>query len=186
MIDGLSPTSKGADIQNSAMAASFRSNKDPAADLTVFLVRRAFDGAIPVSGVTDAKAGFALIGDNRSETTLAHEAGHFLGALNEHGKFSEQIWPSRNRPGLTDARWRRGTKDPVRPVRISIRAIGELPPKLRNRRANGCYSQVSSRTTHDQATSSIQPGSSICWQSDTKRLRKVLKSSPGAPLSKSP
>lgn len=100
LIDGLSPTSAGADIQNSAMAASFKSNKDPAADLTVFLVRRAFDGAIPVSGVTDAKAGFALIGDNRSETTLAHEAGHFLGALNEHGKFSQRYGHQGTDPDL--------------------------------------------------------------------------------------
>ena len=100
LIDGLSPTSVGADIQNPTMAASFQSNKDPAADLTVFLVRRAFDGKNSVNGVTDAKAGFSLIGDNRSETTLAHEAGHFLGALNEHGKFSQKYGHQGTDPDL--------------------------------------------------------------------------------------
>jgi len=90
LIDGLSPKSEGADIQNPTTSASFQSQKDRAADLTVFLVRRAFDGKERVSGVTNAKEGFTLIGDDRSVTTLAHEAGHFLGALNEHGKFSQK------------------------------------------------------------------------------------------------
>ena len=90
LIHGLSPKSEGANIQNPAQLASFQSKKDSAADLTMFLVRRAFDGKERVSGVTNAKEGFALIGDDRSATTLAHEAGHFLGAVNEHGKFSQR------------------------------------------------------------------------------------------------
>jgi hypothetical protein len=90
LIDGLLAKSQGADIQNPTMSASFQSQKDRAADLTVFLVRRAFDGKDRVSGVTNAKEGFALIGDDRSTTTLAHEAGHFLGALDENGKFSQR------------------------------------------------------------------------------------------------
>jgi len=90
LIDSLSPKSEGANIQNPAELASFQSKKDRAADLTMFLVRRAFDGKKRVIGVTNAKEGVTLIGDDRSVTTLAHEAGHFLGALNEHGKFSQK------------------------------------------------------------------------------------------------
>ncbi|MGH9740744.1 MAG: hypothetical protein ACRD51_00160 [Candidatus Acidiferrum sp.] len=90
LIDGLSPKAIGADIQNPTLLASFMSKKDPAADFTAFLVRRALDGNSQVSGVTNSEAGFALISDDRSDRTLAHEAGHFLGSLNAHGKFSHR------------------------------------------------------------------------------------------------
>ena len=100
VIDGLSPRSEGADHQNPTMAASFLKNKDPGADFTAFLVRRAFDGHERVSGVTDARAGYALIDDDRSPTTLAHEAGHFLGALDGHGKYEKRYGHQGTDPDL--------------------------------------------------------------------------------------
>jgi hypothetical protein len=89
LIDGLTPNSDGADIQSPTTRPGFLSNKDKAAAVTAFLVRTAYDGAVgAVRGVVDPEAGFMLISDGRGETTLAHEAGHFLGSLDEHGKFS--------------------------------------------------------------------------------------------------
>src|SRR5260370_28215176 len=58
LIHGLSPKSEGADIQNPTTSASFQNEKDRDADLTMFLVRRAFDGKDRVNGATDAKEGF--------------------------------------------------------------------------------------------------------------------------------
>ena len=87
LIDGLTPKSEGADIKNPTLLASFQNQKDTSADFTAFLVRRAYDGNDVVNGVTNAKAGVVLISDSRSESTLAHEAGHFLGALGEDGKY---------------------------------------------------------------------------------------------------
>ena len=86
LIDGLSLVSRVANIKNPALLKSFTDNKDPAADLTMFMVRQALDGKDVVNGVTNALAAIALISDNRSENTMAHEAGHFLGTLNDHGK----------------------------------------------------------------------------------------------------
>jgi hypothetical protein len=40
------------------------------------------------NGVTDPKERVSLIADSRSDSTMAHEAGHFLGSLNEKGTFS--------------------------------------------------------------------------------------------------
>ncbi len=56
----------------------------------MFLVKAARDNSGLVNGVTEAANGIALISDSRSDTTMAHEAGHFLGALNENGKYSQQ------------------------------------------------------------------------------------------------
>ena len=85
---------------NSTTFPSFESMKDPAAALTAFLVRRAYDDGARVSGVTNAKAGLCLIGDDRTENTLAHEAGHYLGALDESGKFSQRYGHQGTDPDL--------------------------------------------------------------------------------------
>ena len=88
LIKGLKPDSR-ADLRKDNVLGFFVSSKDPAADLTMFLVQRAFDGD-EVDGVTNAKEGVTLISDHRlNDTTLAHEAGHFVGALNENGKYSK-------------------------------------------------------------------------------------------------
>jgi len=85
-IDGLSPESKFdinravTDIQANRQPplwyTSFENNKDPAAALTMFLVRRVFDGGKPVKGTSIP--GISWISDDRSDRTMAHEAGHFL------------------------------------------------------------------------------------------------------------
>jgi hypothetical protein len=90
VIDGLPPGADRADIQNPTTRPGFLSKKDKAAHVTAFFVRWAINGATGAClGVTDPEAGFMLIGDDRSESTLAHEGGHFLGSLNENGTFSQ-------------------------------------------------------------------------------------------------
>jgi hypothetical protein len=39
---------------------------------------------------TKAKEGVSLIADSRSDSTMAHEAGQFLGAFNEKGKYDSE------------------------------------------------------------------------------------------------
>jgi hypothetical protein len=77
-----------ADITNEGLKAQFIAKKDRDADFTLFMLKRALNGTNVVNGVTNAEEAFALISDDRSENTMAHEAGHFLGSLNESGKFS--------------------------------------------------------------------------------------------------
>lgn len=100
IIDGLSPKTIGADIKNSTTLPSFVKERDPNAQFTAFLVRRAIDGKTGlVPGVTDEQSAFCLIGDDRSENTLAHEAGHYLGSHGDSGKFSQHY----GHPGPQDA-----------------------------------------------------------------------------------
>jgi len=77
-----------ADITNEALKAELISKKDPDAELTFFMVKRAIDRDSNDLGVVNSEAGICLISDDRSDSTMAHEAGHFLGSLNEKGKFS--------------------------------------------------------------------------------------------------
>ncbi|MGA7930651.1 MAG: hypothetical protein WCA20_32220 [Candidatus Sulfotelmatobacter sp.] len=87
-IDGLSPEAKfDLSMVDKALKEntepppwfkSFANSKDPAADLTMFLVRRVFHGGEPVKGTTRLGAGLSWISDDRSDRTMAHEAGHFL------------------------------------------------------------------------------------------------------------
>jgi hypothetical protein len=77
LLDGLKLDSV-LDVQNRYILPLFLKSKDPGAELTMFLVRRALDGR-PVNGVTRATDGISLISDDRSDYTMAHEAGHFLG-----------------------------------------------------------------------------------------------------------
>jgi len=77
-----------ADITNEALKAAFIAKKDPDASLTFFMVKRAVNKDSKDLGVINSEAGFSLISDDRSDSTMAHEAGHFLGSLSESGKFS--------------------------------------------------------------------------------------------------
>jgi hypothetical protein len=89
LIGGATPESEGADIENEDTLKSCRSQAKNA-DLTFFLVQRAYDGFLHgpgrVDGVTHKQFPVSLIGNSRSETTMAHEAGHFLGSRDESGK----------------------------------------------------------------------------------------------------
>jgi hypothetical protein len=70
VIKGISPQATGVDITNAAI-----------------MVNQALDNGKVVNGVTDAKVGIALISDKRCDSTIAHEAGHYLGAVDDKGKF---------------------------------------------------------------------------------------------------
>jgi hypothetical protein len=98
--DGLTARSEWADIRNEKIHASLVKAKDANAQLTMFLVKTARDGSDVVNGVTDPRYGIALISDSRSATTMAHEAGHYLGALNEQGKFSQEYGHQGKDPDL--------------------------------------------------------------------------------------
>lgn len=56
----------------------FSKLKDNKADLTMFRVGKVLDGGAEVNGVTSPE-GYGVVGDSQSATTMAHEAGHFLG-----------------------------------------------------------------------------------------------------------
>ena len=64
--------------------------RDSASALTFFLVRKVTDGGTADKGATNAKERVSLIADSRSDSTMAHEAGHFLGALNADGKYDSE------------------------------------------------------------------------------------------------
>jgi len=87
-------------------------------NFTAYFVRRAFH-AKQVLGVTDEKAGVALIGDDRSDRTLAHEAGHYLGSHNDSGTFTSTY----GHPGVDNDLMREVARDGESPTarsRISI------------------------------------------------------------------
>lgn len=86
-IDPLKP-GQDADITNENVKKAFMDKKDPDAMLTFFMVKRAVNRDGKDLGVIDSQAGISLISDDRSDSTMAHEAGHFLGSLSESGKFS--------------------------------------------------------------------------------------------------
>lgn len=77
-----------ADITDEALKADFIAKKDTDAVLTFFMVKRAVNKESKDLGVVNSEAGISLISDDRSDSTMAHEAGHFLGSLSESGKFS--------------------------------------------------------------------------------------------------
>lgn len=89
VIDGLRPN-QPAEINE--LRAAFIANRDPGADLTFFMVKLALNNGGAVHGQCNAEAGYAVISDGQldKDNTMAHEAGHYLGSLNENGKFSER------------------------------------------------------------------------------------------------
>jgi hypothetical protein len=87
VIKGLSPQAKGVDITHEDILKELIVAKGSAKGLTAFMVNQAYDNRKLVNGVTNAQVGIALISDTRRDTTLAHEAGHYLGAVDEKGKF---------------------------------------------------------------------------------------------------
>ncbi len=48
------------------------------------------DGGTGDKGATTAKERVSLIADGRSDSTMPHEAGHFLGALTAEGKYDSE------------------------------------------------------------------------------------------------
>jgi hypothetical protein len=81
------PLPDGVDLAH--LKSIFVEKKDPKADITFFLVKRVIDrttataggGAKDVEGLSDSSVGIALIGDSRTTSTMAHEAGHIIGKI---------------------------------------------------------------------------------------------------------
>ena len=80
VIKGISPKATGVDITNAAIMKELIAAKGETRGFTAFMVNQALDNGKKVNGVTDSKAGIALISDQRRDSTIAHEAGHYLGA----------------------------------------------------------------------------------------------------------
>jgi len=87
-IKGLSPQADT--IEMKKLPPGFLDERDSGSALTFFLVRKVTDGGTADNGATKAKEGVSLIAESRSDSTMAHEAGHFLGALNEKGKYDSE------------------------------------------------------------------------------------------------
>ena len=79
-----------ADITDVDLKSELIQNKDGGSALTFFMVKRAVNKDSKDLGVINSEAGISLISDDRSDSTMAHEAGHFLGSLSESGKFSKR------------------------------------------------------------------------------------------------
>jgi hypothetical protein len=69
------------DVDMSKLWPAFAKLHVPKADMTMFLVERASANTDKVLGAAKPQAKIALVGDNRSERTMAHEAGHILGSF---------------------------------------------------------------------------------------------------------
>jgi hypothetical protein len=87
-IKDLSPQADAIEMQK--LPTGFLDERDSRSELTFFLVRKVTDGGTPDKGATNAKDRIALISDSRSDSTMAHEAGHFLGALTAEGKYDSE------------------------------------------------------------------------------------------------
>src|ERR1700730_4310323 len=87
-IDGLSPQADAIEMQK--LPKGFLAARESRSALTFFLVRKVTDGGTADKGATNAKERLSLIADNRSDSTIAHEAGHFLGALTAEGKYDSE------------------------------------------------------------------------------------------------
>jgi hypothetical protein len=87
-IDGLSPQADAIEMQK--LPKGFLDERDSGSALTFFLVRKVTDGGTADNGATNAKERVSLIADSRSDSTMAHEAGHFLGALTAEGKYDSE------------------------------------------------------------------------------------------------
>ena len=101
-IDGVSPQADAIEMQK--LPKGFLDERDSGSALTFFLVRKVTNGGNADNGVTNARERVALIADSRSDSTMAHEAGHFLGALTAEGKYdSEYGHPEKSQEMLMHA-----------------------------------------------------------------------------------
>ena len=87
-IDGISPQAPFFEMQK--LPDEFLKERDKDSALTFFLVHRVRDGGTPDDGSTRSEDRISLIANSRSDSTMAHEAGHFLGSLNEKGNYSSR------------------------------------------------------------------------------------------------
>jgi hypothetical protein len=87
-IDGISLQAESLEMQK--LPKGFLDERDSGSALTFFLVGKVTNGGKVDKGATNAKEAFALIADSRSDSTMAHEAGHFLGSINAKGKYDSE------------------------------------------------------------------------------------------------
>jgi hypothetical protein len=93
------------------LAPLFHDLAEQQVNFTIFLVKEVSHNKVGVNGSTDEEKGFALISDKRSdETTMAHEAGHFLG----YDPQNKQVYPHFDIDGwlMASGRAKVGTKLP--------------------------------------------------------------------------
>jgi hypothetical protein len=89
-IEGLSPQVGAIEMQKLPKGFLDERDRDSESALTFFLVRKVMDGGTADKGATNAKERVSLISDSRSESTMAHEAGHFLGSITAEGKYDSE------------------------------------------------------------------------------------------------
>jgi len=112
-IEGLSPQTETIEMQK--LPKGFLDEQDSDL-LTFFLVPKVTNGKTHDKGATIAKERVAVIGESRSDSTMAHEAGHFLGSLSEKGKYSSEYGhPEKSRDMLMHE-YHTGTKIPYSAV----------------------------------------------------------------------
>jgi len=71
-IEGLSPQADAVEMQK--LPKGFLDERDSGSALTFFLVRKVTNGGKPDRDATNAKE---RVADSQSDSTMAHEAGHF-------------------------------------------------------------------------------------------------------------
>src|SRR5262245_19701997 len=113
-IEGLSPQTDTIEMQK--LPNGFLKERDSGSALTFFLVPKVTNGKTHDKGATIAKERLALIGDSRSDSTMAHEAGHFLGALSEKGNYSSECGHPEQNKDMLMHEYHVGTKIPYSAV----------------------------------------------------------------------
>jgi hypothetical protein len=112
-IAGLSPQTQSIEMQK--LPKGFLDEQD-AKLLTFFLVPKVTNGKTHDRGATNAKERVALIAESRADSTMAHEAGHFLGALSEKGTYSSEYGHPEKDQNMLMHEYHTGTKIPYSAV----------------------------------------------------------------------
>jgi hypothetical protein len=112
-IAGLSPQTETIEMQK--LPKGFLDEQDSDL-LTFFLVPKVTNGKTHDKGATISKERIALIGESRSDSTMAHEAGHFLGSLSEGGKYSSQYGHPEKKQDMLMHEYHTGKKIPYSAV----------------------------------------------------------------------
>jgi hypothetical protein len=112
-IAGLSPQTQTIEMQK--LPKGFLDEQD-AKLLTFFLVPKVTNGKTHDKGATNAKERVALIAESRSDSTMAHEAGHFLGSLSEKGNYSSEYGHPEKTQNMLMHEYHTGTKIPYSAV----------------------------------------------------------------------
>ena len=112
-IAGLSPQT--ATIEMQKLPKGFLDEQDSKL-LTFFMVPKVTNGKTHDKGATNAKERVALIAESRSDSTMAHEAGHFLGSLSEKGNYSSEYGHPETDKNMLMHEYHVGTKIPYSAV----------------------------------------------------------------------